>query len=178
MSEYYNNNANANGEILDSAVIGADQLGDYQSSGSEFILLQPGDYDFTVVNLEQSRYTPGPNSKIGSCKQVTVTLRVIDPASGKNVDLRHNLYMWSSTLGLIAQYYDSIGIHKHGDPLQFDWRMDLHIGKTGRLKLDNKLYKNRKTGQELPTNNIVKLYPKEASTQQPTQQPNNWKRGW
>lgn len=164
MSEYYNN---MNGEILDNAVIGAEQLGDYQSG---FTLLPPGDYDFTVVNMEQSRYTPGPNSKIGACKQVTVTLRVKSP-EGKDVDLKHNLFMWGTTLGMIAQYQDSIGIHKKGEQMHFDWRPDVHIGKTGRLKLDNKPYVNRRTGQELPTNNIVRLYPKEASSQ-------SWKKGF
>lgn len=168
MSEYYNN---MNGEILDNAVIGAEQLGDYQSG---FTLLPPGDYDFTVVKLEQSRYTPGPNSKIGACKQVTITLRVKSP-EGKDVDLKHNLFMWGTTLGMIAQYQDSIGIHKSGEQLRFDWRPDVHIGKTGRLKLDNKPYVNRRTGQEMPTNNIVKLYPKEASMQ-PIQQ--SWQKGW
>ena len=49
MSEYNNN---LNGEILDNAVIGSEQLGDYQNS---FTLLPPGDYEFTVVKLEQSR---------------------------------------------------------------------------------------------------------------------------
>lgn len=167
MSEYYN----LNGEIRDDAVIGAEQLGDYQSG---FTLLPPGDYDFTVVNLEQSRYTPGPNSKIGACKKVTLTLRVNSP-EGNPVDLKHNLFMWGTTVGMIAQYQDSIGIHKSGEPVRFDWRQDLHIGKTGRLKLDNKPYVNSRTGQELPTNNIVRLYPKEVSSQ-PAQQ--SWKQGW
>lgn len=163
MSEYNN----LNGEIRDDAVIGAEQLGDYQNG---FTLLQPGDYDFTVVNLEQSRYTPGPNSKIGACKQVTITLRVFSQ-DGKQVDLKHNLFMWGTTVGMIAQYQDSIGIHKSGEPMHFDWRPDLHIGKTGRLKLDNKPYVNRKTGQELPTNNIVKLYPKETDSK-------GWQKGF
>ena len=167
MSEYNN----LNGEIRDDAVIGAEQLGDYQSG---FTLLPPGDYDFTVVNLEQSRYTPRPDSKIGACKQVTLTLRVYSP-EGKPVDLKHNLFMWGTTVGMIAQYQDSIGIQKSGEPVHFDWRQDLHIGKTGRLKLDNKPYVNRRTGQELPTNNIVRLYPKEVSSQPA---PQSWKQGW
>lgn len=154
MSEYNN----LSGEILDNDVIGAEQLGDYTS---DFVLLPEGEYEFTVVKIESSRYTPGPNSKIGPCKQVVVTLRVKDPASGREVDLKHNLYMWSSTIGLIAQYQDAIGIHKKGEPLTFNWNPSFHEGKTGKLQLTHRDYKN-KDGETVKTNNIKKMYPKET----------------
>lgn len=169
MSEY---NVNLNGEILDNAVIGAEQLGDYDTG---FTLLPEGDYDFTVVKIEQSRYTPGPNSKIGACKQITLTLRVTNPETGEPVDLKHNLYMWGTTLGMIAQYYDSIGIHKKGEPVRFDWRNTVHEGKTGRLKLTHREYTS-KTGEKGMSNNIKRLYPKEVN-QNPAPQNNGWSAG-
>lgn len=164
MSDYINNTAG--GELSDGAVIGAEQLGDYSSN---FVLLAPGDYDFTVVNLETSRHTPtNPDAKVGSCKKLTVTMRVQDPESGSAVDLKHNLFMWnsSSCLGMIAQYQDSIGIHKKGDPLVFDWKQETHIGKTGKLKLNHREYTGR-DGQKYMSNNIQKLYPKENVPAQP-----------
>ena len=173
MNEY--NVANEGGELFDGQTIGAEQLGDYQG---EFILLPEGDYEFTVVKLEESRYKPNPSSKIGPCKQVTITLRVIDPQSGRNVDLKHNLYMWTTTVGMIAQYQDSIGIHKKGTPLTFDWRPDVHIGKTGKLAIKHRTYKDR-SGNDRVTNNISRLYPKEEQTtayQQP--QTPAWQRGF
>lgn len=166
MSEYYNN-AIQQGELSDGAVIGADQLGDYTTG--TFVLLPEGDYDFTVVNLSTSRYNPKQGSKIGACKSVTITMRVADPVSGTDVDLKHNLYMWNSQacVGMIAQYQDSIGIHKMGEPLSFDWRPEVHIGKKGRLKIGHRTYKGR-DGSDYQSNDIKKLYPKEVTSAHPS----------
>jgi len=171
MSEYYNN-TNAYGEIADDAVISAAQLGDYDN---EYTLLPEGDYDFTVVKMETSRYMPTATSKIKKpCKKITLTLRVINPDTGENVDLFHNLFIYETTLGMIGQYYDSIGIHKKGTDLRMDWRPEVHIGKTGRLKLTHREYTS-KTGEKGMSNNIKRLYPKEVSSQPA---PQSWKQGW
>lgn len=158
------------GELLDGATIGADQLGDYDRT---YTLLPEGDYSFTVVDLKQDRYQPGQKSKIGPCKRVTITLRVQDPNTGDSVDLYHKLYMWNSKncIGMIAQFQDSIGIHKKGEPVRCDWRHEILVGKTGTLAL------NHKPNQDDPTkiyNNIKKLYPQE----QPAQNPEPAQGGW
>ena len=173
MNEY--NAPATGGELFEGQTIGVDQLGDYDKGGGEFILLPEGDHYFTVTQIERSRYTPKPSSKIGSCIQVTVTLRVTDPQIGKPVDLKHNLYMWSSTLGMIAQYYDAIGIHKKGMPLTFDWRPETHIGKTGKLKIAHRSYK-ASNGEDRVTNDIKKLYPKEDTA--PQQSAPAWQKGY
>lgn len=172
MNEY--NAPAAGGELFEGQTIGADQLGDYDKGG-EFILLPEGDYEFTVTQIERGRYNPKPGSKIGPCVQVTVTLRVTDPQTGKPVDLKHNLYMWGTTVGMIAQYYDSIGIHKKGTPLSLDWRPDVHIGKTGKLKLAHRSYKSN-DGQDRIANDIKRLYPKENTA--PQQSAPAWQRGY
>lgn len=164
MSEY-NNAAVQGGELSDNTVIGAEQLGDYTSG--TFVLLAEGDYDFEVVDLKTSRYEPKQASKIGACKCVTITMRVADPVTGTDVDLKHNLYMWNSPacLGMIAQYQDCIGIHKKGEPLSFDWRTDVHVGRKGRMKISHREYTGR-DGQVRQSNNIQKLYPKEETSAQ------------
>ena len=160
------------GELQDGYTISADQLGDYDRS---YTLLPEGDYEFTVVNLEVARYQPGPESKIGgACKQIILTLRVNNPQDGSNVDLRHNLYMWNSKtcVGMIAQFYDSIGNHKKGAPLRFDWRKEVIIGKTGKLQLNHR--EDRKDPSK-KYNNIKKLYSKESQSSG-SKTANNW--GW
>lgn len=157
------------GELLDGAVISAEQLGDYDSS---YVLLPEGDYKFTVVDISSSRYQPGPKAKIGPCKKVTVTLRVQDPNTGANVDLYHNLFMSNKTLGMIAQFFDSIGAHKKGEPLSLNWNG--LIGKTGTLAL------NHRANQDDPTkvyNNIKKLYPQEQPAQNPAPAQGGWTPG-
>ena len=162
-----NYNRMEGGELQEGMSIPASDLGDYDKG---YTLLPEGDYDFTVVNIESIRYTPGPNSsgKIGPCKQISLTFRVNNPEDGSAVDLNHNLYMWNSRacMGMIAQFYDSVGMHKKGEPLVFDWRKDVIVGKTGKLKLNHRINQNDKdkpADQQRVYNNIQKLYAKEAS---------------
>lgn len=151
------------GELSETEVISAETLGNYDEG---YTLLPEGDYAFTVVDLKTTRFQPGPNSsgKIGACKQITLVLQVVDPTSGKNVDLNHNLYMWNSAActGMIAQFYDAIGNHKKGEPLRFDWRPEVIIGKTGKLKLSHRIHRddtNKPADQQRKYNNISRLYP-------------------
>ena len=158
------------GELLDGAVISAEQLGDYDST---YTLLPEGDYPFTVVDIKRERHQPKDpaKAKIGPCTKVTLSLRVQDPMTGKDVDIYHTLYMANKTLGMIAQFFDSIGLHKKGDPLVLDWRPEVLIGKTGMLQLNHRANQN---DSSKVYNNIKKLYPKE----QPAQAPQTTARGW
>jgi hypothetical protein len=160
-------------ELFDGAEVSAADLGDYDKP---YTLLPEGDYPFTVVNISSKRYQPGPNStgKTGPCKQIILTLRVMDPSNGAAVDLTHNLYMWNSraNLGMIAQFYDSVGMHKKGEPIRFDWRPEVLIGKTGKLALNHKIHKddtNKPADQQRRYNNVSKLYAKEETAGNPVQ---------
>lgn len=151
------------GELSETTVISAEALGDYDEG---YTLLPEGDYPFTVVDLKMTRFQPGPNSsgKIGACKQIVLVLQVMDPVSGKKVELNHNLYMWKSIAcaGMIAQFYDAIGNHKKGEPLRFDWRPEVIIGKTGTLRLTHRVHRddaNKPVDQQRKYNNISRLYP-------------------
>lgn len=161
--EYNNNNyAMGSGELTDSAVISAADLGEYDKGG--YVLLPEGDYDFTIVALNETRHQDR-GGKVGSCKQVNPVFRVTNPEDGSPVDIDNfNLYMWNSKgcIGMIAQYYDSIGLHKKGDPIHFDWAKDHHIGKTGKLQIKHEKY-TKKDGSDGTSMKIAKLYPKEEA---------------
>ena len=77
-----NYNRMEGGELQEGMSLSASDLGDYDKG---YTLLPEGDYDFTVVNIESTRYTPGPNSsgKIGPCKQIVLTMRVLNPEDGE-----------------------------------------------------------------------------------------------
>lgn len=179
MPYYNNNNVNTSQqpegeELTDSAVFSADQLGDYDRGG--FVLLPVGDYDFTIIDLKESRHQARPGGKVGSCKQVNPVFRVTNPEDGSPVDLdNYNLFMWNSKgcIGMIAQYYDSIGIHKKGDPIRFDWIKEHHIGKTGRLEIKHETYKGR-DGSDKVSAKIARLYPKEEAQQSQNAYGSSW----
>ena len=166
------NNTQEGREIQDGEVFSAEQLGDYDRT---YTLLPEGDYDFTVVDLKTDRYQPGPQSKIPyPCKRIKLTLRVVDPETGEQIDLFHNLYMCEikSCLGMMAQFLDSIENHKKGDKnIAFDWRPQVIIGKTGRLAL------NHRANNSDPSkvyNNIKKLYPKDDVPYNTVPAQNGW----
>ena len=166
------------GELTDGMTVSASDLGDYDKG---YVLLPEGQYPFTVVNLEESRYQPSATSKIGPCKQITLTLRVKDPTDNGDVDLKHNLYMFNNQgcLGMIASFYDAVGMHRKGEPITFDWRQNVIVGKTGILELS---HRKGKDGNSM-YNNIKKLLPFSGQVQQqptignPTPNAGNWSNG-
>ena len=168
--ENYINTVIEGGELQDNTVISVEALSDYDSN---YVLLPAGDYDFTVVNLKESRHQDR-GGKVGNCKQINPVFRVINPETGQPVDLEnYNLYMWNSKgcISMIAQYFDSIGLHKKGEQLVFDWRKERHIGQTGRFAIRHESYKN-KDGQDRTSAKISKFYPKEEAAPAPAS--NSW----
>lgn len=173
MTMYNNYSQQEGGELSDSMVFTAEQLGDYDKS---YTLLPEGEYRFTVVKLTTKRYEPTPNSKIGPCKQIVVTVRVAGN-DGETVDLDHNLYMWNSKgcLGMITQFYDAIGLHRKGEPLRFDWRESTLIGANGTLQIKHRIHRddvNKPIEEQRRYNDIRKFLP--AQTAQPAYKPGQW----
>lgn len=161
------------GELFDNQVISVEDLGDYNT---DFTPLPVGDYDFTIVDLVISRHQ-NRGGKVGDCKQINPVFRVLNPETQRTVDIKnYNLFMWNSQgcKNMIAQYYDSIGLHKSGQPLSINWEKSAHVGKTGKLKISHETFTN-KNGEEKVTTKISKLYSlEEVAKQTQTQQQNNW----
>ena len=90
-----------------------------QEDAKEFITLTPGDYVFTVTNFERGRYTPNPQKpgKLPAC---------------------NNLFLHSSTEGMLSAFFGAIGQKKHGEPLQMNW--NTVVGSTGVCRVGNRTY--------------------------------------
>lgn len=126
------------------------------ANADEFPLLEPGEYEFTVLGFERARF-PG-SAKLPPCPQAKVNLLV------NGVKMVHNLYLHSKCEGLICAFFKAIGARKSGERLQMDWGKI--TGATGRCQVGIRKWKDR-YGTERESNDISKFLPaEEVSTAQ------------
>lgn len=109
-----------------------------QEDAKEFITLQPGDYVFTVTDFERARHTPNPQKtgKLPACNKAVISLE-IETDEGV-ASLKHNLFLHSSTEGMLSAFFGAIGQKKHGEPLKMNW--NTVVGATGVCSVKNRTY--------------------------------------
>ena len=119
-----------------------------------FLLLEEGDYDFTVTAFERGRFQPGPNSKTPPCKKAILTLSVDTPAGTANI--KYDLILYSTMEWKISEFFRSIGQKKHGEPLRPRWNEV--VGSRGRAHFKPRAYQDKKTGEDRQANDVAKFY--------------------
>lgn len=109
---------------------------------SEFVFLPDGLYYFTVKSYDRGRHTPNPQNpgKLPACPKATVHLTIV--ANEGETELRHNLFLHSSTEGMLSAFFGSIGQKRKGEPLRMDW--NAIIGKVGVCKVGSREYNGNK----------------------------------
>ena len=118
---------------------------------SDYEPLPEGDYRFTVFKIERSR-SQG-KGKLPPCNMAKVTVTVHGAEYDR--DITENLVLHSSLEWKLSQFFLSIGMKKHDEPLHMDWMAA--IGKTGNCRIIERTYiKNDGTAGK--TNDIAKFY--------------------
>ncbi|KPJ23084.1 hypothetical protein [Streptococcus phocae] len=109
--------------------------------GLQYVSLTPGDYQFTVTNMERARHTPNAQNpgKLPACNKAIITIQ-IETAEGI-AQLTHNLFLHTSTEGMLSAFFGAIGQKKHGEPLKMNW--NTVIGSKGVARIN----KRKGTGQ-------------------------------
>ena len=148
---------------------------------SEFSLLQPGKYPFTVKSWSRGQYNGG--AKLPACKMCELEIVVMDPATGDETLIKHRLYLHTKTEGLLSQFFVSIGLKKHGETLKMQWNkvngatgickvyIDEYTGNDGEQHKANKIKsfcEPEKTNTTAPT----------IASQAPTAPAQNNNGGW
>lgn len=128
-----------------------------ENEGTPFTVAEPGDYDFTVVNMERARFAG--SAKMPPCNQAKLTLRLSMPDGGI-CDVKHNLFLHTKTEWKISEFFLAIGQKQKGQKLIPNWNN--LIGATGRCKVSKRSFKN-KEGKDMETNDIEKFYEPEQS---------------
>ena len=93
---------------------------------STYTLLEEGDYDFVVKSFERGRH-PG-SAKLPPCNKAILTIEVSNDQQAAQIT--HNLFLHTTTEGILCAFFTSIGARKHGDKLVMDWNKV--IGAHGR----------------------------------------------
>lgn len=134
---------------------------------SEFSLLPPGKYPFTVKSWSRGQHNG--SAKLPPCKMCELEIIVMDPSTGEETLIKHRLYLHSKTEGLLSQFFVSIGLKKHGETLKMQWNkvtgatgtckifIDEYVGNDGEKHKSNKIKsfcdpeKNNTTTPTVPT---------------------------
>lgn len=134
-------------EVIDRELGWDDEI---SHEGSNFVILPDGEYDFTVTGFTRARHNG--SEKLPPCNKAVVSVKITSPAG--EATLTHNLFLHSKCEGLLSDFFISIGLKKHGEPLRMNW--NLVTGKKGRLKLGTRTWKN-KNGEEMKSNEILRF---------------------
>ncbi|MCL4441073.1 MAG: DUF669 domain-containing protein [Firmicutes bacterium] len=128
-----------------------------ENDGTDYTLLPEGDYDFEVVEFERARHNG--SDKLPACNKAIVHIRVKGAAGMSTI--KHNLFLHSSTEGLLCAFFTGIGQRKKGEKVTMNWSKV--VGSTGRCKVGVRSWKNDK-GEDVKINEIKKFYePAEAA---------------
>lgn len=121
------------------------------SDGGQFVLLEEGDYNFTVTSFERGRF-PG-SKKIPACNKAVLTLAV-DTDEGQ-ASVKYDLILWSSLEWKISAFFRAIGQKKHGEA--FTPRWGEVVGAVGRARFKPRKY-TTKDGAEGEANDVETFY--------------------
>lgn len=131
--------------------------------GKEFVLLPEGDYDFTVSKIERARHSG--SEKMPACNMAKVTVTVWGPED--KIDITENLFLCNKMEWKLSQFFLSIGLKKHGEPLKMNWAAAQ--GKTGKCHVYvDSFYRKGEDKTKPPTgqsNKIKKFYAYDENVQ-------------
>lgn len=82
-----------------------------ESQEREYPVLEPGKYDFEVIDVQPKEYIPRATSKIGRCAQIDIRLRV---EGDQDVNVFEKLFSDPKTAWKMNQFAKSIGIYSDG----------------------------------------------------------------
>lgn len=105
---------------------------------NSYIELLPGKYPFRVVKFERGRFDG--SEKMTACPKAIIHIEV-DGGELGTTKMTSNLFLHEKCQGSLAQFFVSIGLRKHGDPLVFAWNQI--VGKTGMCQTSTRTYEGK-----------------------------------
>lgn len=139
-----------------------------ENDGPDFSPLPEGEYDFEVVSFERGRHNPRPDSKLPACNKAVLQIKITSPLGERTV--RHQLFLHSSTEGMLCAFFSAIGQRKKGEKATMNW--NAVTGARGRCKVGIRKWTNTQNGEEMTGNEIKRfLEAPESAAAAPSFQP-------
>ena len=130
-----------------------------ENEGQEFVVAEPGDYNFVVTGFERTRHEG--SEKIPPCNKAVLTIKLDGPGLNGECIVKHNMFMHSKMEWKLCEFFTAIGQRKKGQKVRMNW--NTVIGARGRCKVTKRCFKSKNTGTDLWTNDIEKFYAPEGS---------------
>jgi len=105
-----------------------------ENDGQGFVLLDEGDYDFTVTGFEKGMHNG--SAKIPPCPKAMLTLSVDTPAGV--AEIKENMILYKTMEWKLSSFFRCIGLKKHGERLVMKW--DHVLGASGRAHIVQREY--------------------------------------
>lgn len=118
-----------------------------ENEGQEFILLDEGDYEFTVEKMERGQFNG--SAKLSPSPKATLTLAVATDRGTAHV--KTDLILNRALEWKLCQFFLSIGLKKHGEPLVMKWGEV--TGRTGKARIRQRSWTGN-DGAERKSNDV------------------------
>lgn len=118
-----------------------------ENEGSPRVVLEPGEYPFTVLSFERARFAG--SEKVPPCPQAIVHLQINAPEGP--VPMNVNLFLHTRFEWKLCQFFTSLGLRQHGEKLRMNWAAV--AGRSGRCKITKRTYKDR-NGTDREANDV------------------------
>lgn len=128
-----------------------------ENEGSEYIVAEEGDYDFTIVKFERGRFNG--SQKMPPCNQAELYVKLEIPGASGECVVRDKLFLHSKSEWKLCEFFTSIGQRQKGQRVSMNW--NAVPGARGRCKVSKRSFEG-KDGKTKWTNDIDKYYPAEA----------------
>ena len=139
--------------VYDGSALGWDDAISF--SGAGYIVLKPGEYDFTVKSFERSYFNG--NDKQPGCPTVKMSFDVEVPEGRTTVTHTFFLRKWETSINQIYNFFVSIGMvtpEQREDKVPIVPRWNEAVGRQGRFEIKNTL---KKDDQATVYNNVKRF---------------------
>lgn len=122
--------------VYDGSALGFDDAISF--SGGGYIVLKPGEYDFTVKSFERSYFNG--NDKSPACPTVKMNFEVEVPEGSTTVTHTFFLRKWETSIDQIYNFFVSIGmvtVKQREDKVPIVPKWNESVGRKGRFEIRN-----------------------------------------